>query len=406
MTKYKYINKGTGLSTFAVAFFASVPTLNMIITKVIPNTEGMMMVTLYVFSYLLIILSSISNPPSSKPSVAFLFVLASIVLAFILSQDPSIPSLLKLPNFMVFAIIPFVIPQLVKVDARRMVFLMMALPAFGVMFISRIFSLTVFDTIEMDLTYSFLTPIVAILVYFFSYYKQSDVKNKVSLVIFLIINLVYFIFCLLFGSRAASLSIVLCVIFLACTKINTHKVGFRIKPIFWLFLILLFLLVLFFKDILYSTASIFKSYNLDSYQLDKMITLYEMGDLSDGRSAINDLAINGIINSPLYGYGLSASQPITNYAYPHNFVFQLLLDGGILLFLSVMIPMIFNLIRIKQKGTNDEYLLMTTLFFASVPGALFSMDLWENQRFWLFMGFLLSNLFKKTCAQKFVKQFS
>lgn len=401
MEKSGCFSRGMGFSSFAIAFFASVPTLNMIITKIVPSTEGMMMVSLYVISYLLILLSFLYYTPRTKPSSWFLFVLASIFVAFILTQNPSIPSLLKLPNFFVFTIIPFLIPQLVQVDARRVVFLLMIIPAFGVLFITRVFSLSDFATIEMDLTYSFLTPIAAALVCIFIYYKDSNVKHKVILVVFLAINMIFFLFCLLFGSRAASLSIVLCAVFLACTKIDPRKTGFKIKPLFWIVLVLLILLVLFFKDILYMAASLFKAYNIESYQLEKMITLYEMGDLSDGRSAINELALNGIADSPIYGYGMSASKPITDYDYPHNFVLQLLLDGGVLLFTAVMLPMLSNLLRLKRKGTNDEYVLITTLFFASVPGALFSMDLWENQRFWLFMGFLLSNLFKKTSFRKY-----
>lgn len=401
MTKYKYINKGTGLSSFAVALFASVPTLNMIITRIIPGTEGIMMVTLYILSYLLILVSTIKVSPTTLPSKWLLFVLAAVTLAFIFTQTPGIPTQLKTPNFLVFTIIPLLIPQLVKVDAARTVALMMILPSFGILFVTQIFTLSDYGSIEMDLTYSFLTPIVATFVYLSVFYKQSNQKTKIKLFLFLFINVVYFLFCFLFGSRAASLSIILCIVFLACTKTEPQRLGFRIRPVFWLVFLLVCILVVYFKEVLYLTSEALRTFGIDSYQMDKMITLYEMGDITDGRSEINELAIKGIIKSPLYGYGLSASQPITNYAYPHNFILQLLLDGGILLFAAIMLPMISNLIRLKRKGTMGEYLLIITLFFASVPGALFSLDVWENPRFWLFMGFLLSAQFRNTCIQNY-----
>ena len=299
-----------------------------------------------------------------------------------------------------FTIVPLCIPQIVGIDAVKTVKLLMILPSFGIFFVHKIFSLTLFGTIEMDLTYSFLTPIIATFVYLSIFFKESKRKERLFLLLLGGINIVYFLYCILFGSRAAGLSILLCIVFLACTKVGYNGKGFKIKLLFWYFLLSIVLIVLFFDTILYGAVDLLKNLGFESMQLEKMVKLYELGDLSDGRSDINALAVDGILKSPLYGHGLSASQPFTNYAYPHNFILQLLLDGGVVLFLIIMVPMIIHLLKLKAKGTKDEYLLLITLFFASVPGALFSLDIWENSRFWLFMGFLLSKVFRKDCITK------
>lgn len=399
---YKASNN-LNLSSISVALFATTPTLNMIVTRSYPNLIGLMSI-LYLFSIVLIIVSYVKRKNKlEKPGLSFWILLGAILVAFYHSRGSSIHSSLKTSLFFMFTIIPFIIPQLVEVDAKKMIMAMAILPVFGVFYIPSIFLAGDSGLIAMDLTYSFLLPVISALVYLFVYYKEEDADVKKVMLPIMIVNFVYFFFCFLYGSRAPSLSVLLCLIFLLCTSISNKSVGYRFKIGTWFWLIIIIGIAMNFGDFLSFVTNVFSQAEIDSSALEKMNDLYKSGNLSDGRDAITEDAIRGISLSPIIGHGLSASEPFTGYQYPHNFVLQLLLDGGVILFLVVMVPMVFCLINGKKQYCLDEYALVCVLFFGSVPGALFSLDIWENPRFWLFMGFLLSKQFRVYSQNKFMK---
>jgi hypothetical protein len=128
--------------------------------------------------------------------------------------------------------------------------------------------------------------------------------------------------------------------------------------------------------------------------ISKMIRLQdEDGDLSNGRNYLNTLTWDGILASPLLGNGLD--QFDNNYpgeSYPHNFLLQILYDGGIWLFL-ILSPIFIRSIKFLRSRTYNEYAMYMTLFFASVPGALFSQDLWAIPILWMFFGLSVSKIF-------------
>lgn len=388
--------------SFSLAFFAVVPTINMILDRVLSMGEEAMLTPLYALSLILIALSTmICVRQIRKPSKGFWIILGSALLLFSLSRMYGVKSELAPVFFWLYTIISFIIPQFVLPDVKKMLRFMIILPSFGVLFLLKVFELRDSGAIGMDLTYSFLIPIISAIVYMFTYLKEDKGFIKLLMIVMIGINMIYFIFCLLFGSRAPALSVILCVVFMFCIDINNKQTGYRVKKVFFLWALLSFLIVFYFEDILISLSGLFKLMNWDSFNIDKMIMLYEMGDISDGRADINEKAWIGIWDSPIWGHGLSASERFTNHSYPHNFLLQLLLDGGVILFILILTPMIARLLQTKKSATYDENILYTVMFFASVPGALFSLDLWANSRFWLFMGFILSATFSSYSKKMF-----
>ena len=380
--------KGVFISSFSVALFSILPLLNLIIMRITGAGEGILG-ALYIFSVSLIVLLAVKyNRNIIVPWKSFWLILFTLLISFILSQGVSLPSVMRPIFFAVCTIVAFIIAQLVTIDSKTTIMFMASLPAIGILFISSFFAED--GSIKMNVTYAFLVPIIAALVYANTYYKEDKGRKKLFMLIVLIINFVYFVICLLFGSRAPSLSVVLCFLFFLCIRSYKEGKGFRFKKNSWIYLVLPLLLVLNFSSFLHITANVFNHFGWEADTIDRLLYLDDMGALDSGRSDINKLAWKGIVDSPLWGHGMSTSQKFTGFDYPHNFLSQLLLDGGIILFSIVMVPFISRLINLKKDCTYDELTFLCTLFFASVPAALFSMDIWENATFWLFMGFLLS----------------
>ena len=349
--------------------------------------EGMLSM-LYIISIAFILFSTIKyNRITILPWASFWVIFFTLLAAFILTQGASSPSTLKPVFFAVCTIIAFIAPQLVNVDSKIMLRLMASFPVIGILYVSSFFADD--GSIKMNVSYAFLVPIISSLVYYFTYYKEDKGKVKFLMTIVMCINVVYFVMCLLFGSRAPSLTVFLCFLFFLCTT-PKNMYGFTFKKTAWLYLVLPLIIIFNFKFFLLTTESILKTFGWEAGTIERLILLDDMGMLDSGRGDINKLAFKGIADSPLWGHGMSTSEKYTGFDYPHNFILQLLLDGGILLFSIIVLPLIYRITKVKKTCSYSEFALLSALFFASVPAALFSLDLWENATFWLFMGFLFS----------------
>lgn len=124
--------------------------------------------------------------------------------------------------------------------------------------------------------------------------------------------------------------------------------------------------------------------------IDKFLRLNNAGDMTNGRDDIDKVAWEGIWNSPIIGHGTSQFDKYTGLGYPHNFILQMLYDGGIVLASIVFIPIARSLLQKKRLISEEEFILLLCLFFASVPGALFSGDLWNSIVLWMFFGFVVA----------------
>lgn len=383
--------KGVFFSSLSIAIFATLPLLNLIIMRLIGLGEGTLGL-LYISSVgLVVFLTIIYNRRLIIPWGAFWMILITLIFVFFLTQVSAVPSTLKPEFFAICTISAFIAPQLVNINPKTTLRLMASLPAIGILFLSSFIADD--GTVKMNVTYAFLVPITSALVYAFTYYKADDGKTKLLMTIVLIINLVFFVMCLFLGSRAPALSVIICFLFFLTIKIKNEKVGFSFKKNTWLYLVLPLVIALNFSFFLHLTADIFKNYGWEAMALDRIIALDELGALDSGRGEITRAAWRGIADNPIWGHGMSASEKFTDQSYPHNFLLQLLLDGGIILFIIIMVPFVLRLVKVKKTCFYDELTLLSALFFASVPAALFSLDLWENATFWLFMGFLFSKRF-------------
>ena len=377
-------------SSFVVAYYVVIPTLTLILVRIQPSMEGLMALLYGIGGVLAVITAQFCDRDRISSSILLIFF--TIFILYLLRPDAGLEGELTDTYFLMFTLVPLLIPQFLDVDARYLLLFAMIVPSFGVFFPVELFELNSEGNIAMDLTYSLLLPIVSTVVYLFVYWEDTSTRMKLVISPFILANLMYFVYVGLFGSRAPSLSIILCILFLFIFYHDDYDYGVyanrkRLKYV----LILLLIVVISFYAIVEVLNDYLSQYGIEAGTLEKISRLQTEQDLSNGRGNLSSYTIERICESPFFGYGISSSPIVIQDSYPHNFVLQLFLDGGAFLALIILVPMINKLRLWYASCDRNDFSIITLMFFSSVIGALFSLDLWMNARLWLFFGFLLSN---------------
>ncbi len=294
------------------------------------------------------------------------------------------------PLFLGFTVAGLMIPLLSSVDVCTMLKAVMLFPIFSVFRLGQVFAIEL-DSIDMDLSYGFVIPITACIIYYVSFFKKEKGFNKYISILAFAVNAVFLWYLLLFGSRGPIFGLLCLMAFLLVIKYNKNG-GVRVNKSKWAMTLFIGLIVVFFFGPLMSAFSgILSDFGINMHFVDKMIELQAGGNLSNGRDKLAPLAIQGFWNSPVWGNGFDRFHANTGMLYPHNFILQILYDGGLLLFIILIIPAIKE-VKFKYRHCSmAEYALTTFLLFASVPGALFSQNLWMIGPLWFFAGYLKSN---------------
>lgn len=325
------------------------------------------------------------------------FVLAIFLLSFFaitqsLVGEPRVSFLL----FGVFTIAALIIPSLISVDVRTLIKTILIIPLLGLPVIDKIF-LFVADWnewISLGTSYNVIPPILAAVTYLLLYYKTDNKWQKLFTVIVILGNSVYMVKLLLFGSRGPVLAILGLVFFLIITTYDNNHIRInksRISTVIVLG-ICSFLLIMFSPQII--GMAVEKSGLGSTHAIEKFISLSQEDDVSNGRTPLFNMAVKGILDSPLWGNGLD--QFDNNHPgedYPHNSILQILYDGGLLLFFVVIIPLLSRYITKLKRCTYDEYGFMFFIFFAGIWGSFFTGDLWEIPLLWLAIGSMFSKTF-------------
>lgn len=310
---------------------------------------------------------------------------------------PSIPFLM----FGVTTICAFVIPQVLTIHVPLFLKATMALPSFAILNVDKVFASTVnWDMrLSMDTSYAFIIPIIANIVYLFKYFRlEEGVIPRFFTLTFSLINFKFFLLILQFGSRGPLVCVVLLFIWFYISdfrngflRINKKKLTIALLSITLLFFFALILLTV--------LETYLQSVHIEINALTKILSLAENGDISNGREDINTITIRGIFESPIWGWGLDRFDANTFLQYPHNFILQTLYDGGILLLVILYVPIICYMKRKFHKQDIDKYSYLSSMFFASVPGALFSQDLWAIPILWISFGTMISTSIYPSCGK-------
>lgn len=382
------------------AFFADIKPVNWIFAYGISgDTEkvGIMGILYPVIIVSIVLFSLFNSRIKWHINPPIFFILIYVCLFYIFTDQYIGPPRTKFSFLIVFVLSAMIIPNLTVIDTRIFLRALMFYPFFAIFRLNSVFA-PIEDwknAISMDASYAFLIPVVGTIVYIAFYLRNDTRMMKIFMLLLSLINGVFLWQLFLQGSRGTLLSIALLVVFLFIFKKKQNALGATYsggKLFLFFFLFFLFFCVGYISlfQIIADTLAL---YGVESRALLKILDLNASGDISNGRSELNVITINGIIEHPLWGNGFDRYHANTELLYPHNFLLQLLYDGGLLYFLVVLTPVVLGIVRIFKTCNRDEFAIMVFLMFSSVPGALFSNNLYANSILWMFFGFSISKSF-------------
>lgn len=299
-------------------------------------------------------------------------------------------------HFIVFTIVSMILPSIVKVNIRWVLLSVMfstipALLQLNTIFLSTAITYTSDDLLSQGYSYAFMVPSICAIVYIKYYLKRDFGFFRFCNIITIIINLFFATYLIIMGSRGPVVAILALVAIPFVFDVNPQMIGIGIKKKRTFLLVVLFLLMVFyFVPILQIVQDFLSRFNVSFHFIDKFLIREAAGDITSERGEIFDMTMAGFYNRPWFGNGFDQFFNNTGRGYPHNFLTQTLYDGGVFLFSTTILPVFFYLKKWFSNCSYNEYIIILALFFASVPGALFSHDLWEMCNLWFFFGAVLN----------------
>lgn len=382
------------LTTILVAFYCDIKTINAYLVPGADGSEGGPMAMLYLFSVVCIFVLGIFYNSSRLKSISrqSIFLLIYLALFYIITDTLIGHPYTKILFFGVFTIVSFLIPSMTQIEPQLFLKAIMVLSVPAVVKVDEIFVYLGYydDHISMGISYAFLTPVLASIIYLFTYFLKESVGQKIITLILVAVNAVFGYYLISFGSRGPVFAIMATIFYMLVVKHDEDRNCIILKrKLFYMVLISVVLMVFFLTPILTGLQSILESQGITLHFIDKFLINDAGGDITNGRNDLADLTIKGFLNNPIIGHGLDQFYNNTGIVYPHNFILQIMYDGGILFMLVLGIPLWKGIKNIISFCTYDEFVFISALLFTSVPGALFSGNLWANGPLWMFFGALL-----------------
>lgn len=401
MQKTKKISSESFISSVLAAIYIEIPVINAFSVVV----YGSLMTELYVSASLFIIALGIIQGTLFKNKCSSLIIITLILLLFYylvtkLFYEPKV----GVPYYILQALFPFIIPSLVKIDwiVFLKTVLVITIPCLFVA--DYIFQLEDnLETIGMGASYTFLLPVIASIGYLI-WRKRIDIGlARRFFIILSVANCIIFLpRLLLFGTRGPLLSIIIFLMFAWATFFSEEVPHLRIfKEKFYIISILIVLLFFFFVPLLNLLFDYLSSRGVELYSIDKFLLLMDDGrGIGNGRDDITELTIRAIPESILWGHGIASAPRVIGYVYPHNFVLQLLLDGGLILSSIVLVPFVKGLVSWVKYCNNKEYIVILILLASIIPGAMVAGELWQNFGLWFIIGVFNALIIKPTSYER------
>ena len=128
------------------------------------------------------------------------------------------------------------------------------------------------------------------------------------------------------------------------------------------------------------------SYNISFKIVEKNLRLLKADDVLNGRENLYPIAMQGINKSFILGNGIGSFNLRYN-TYPHNFILQIMYEGGIIFLLPIIIPVIYGVYAIvaKKSISRNMRIFIIFLFCASIVRLLISYEFWKEMFFWLYL---------------------
>lgn len=380
--------------SFLFGFYALIPALVLIPPAFVPSLTGriltpMYVVVIFVFFIRVFFKQYIFRINNSGSALLILFCLFVYYCLTLIFADTS----LSFVDFFAYVVMPLLITCLLPISVINVFRAIIILPAPGILVWNKIFEMGGYyeEALALGTCYAFLVPVLASFIYLFYFFKDDSFFLKVVILLCIAINAVYLFQLVTHGSRGPLLSLLILPLILFSVTIRNEGLGVKVYKVrFFVILVSVALLVFFFLPAVIGLDSYLGSRGVEIQALNKIIMLNDQMDISNGRTDLANMTIAAIPERLLFGHGLSTSESVIKIQYPHNCILQVLFDGGLFLFLFLLVPISKKLLMFFRHCNRYQYALFLLFFLSAFPGALLSGDMWKNPRFWFFVGLILS----------------
>lgn len=380
--KYEKIKR---IYSLLISLLIMIPALNMIVIAYVSGLSGVLMSVLYFSIGISLITVSIQKNGGLLIPKINLFVFGTILLYFIISLFAGTTGL-SVANFFAYTAIPLLFLWDFDVDVNVVAKTCILISLTGIPVISRIFVLK-YGFIKMGVSYAFLIPSVIAIFYYFFCSRKSFIFSLLAP-----LNCVYTYQVVFHGSRGSVLSIAVFIFLIFALRKKKSENGInRINMKLLVVFAMTVLLCINIIPILEFVGYIANSLRLNIKFLDKFLFLLRGGDITNGRMEIYSASIAGFIASPVWGNGIGTFDFYTGFGYPHDFVLQILFDMGIVGVVVMFLPAVIGIPNFLRDCKSNELAVFILMFSISVPGALFSQDLWNNINLLVTLSFLISS---------------
>lgn len=322
-----------------------------------------------------------------RNNLLFIFVVLILWIMYsFFNSTINITDFVSIFAYVIFPLLLWVLPY----SSKKVFELIIALSLIGLPVCGQLFELQFVSLNQADMfnSYAVFVPVSATIIYWVYYYKEKDKKIAVISLFefFLLYQLV------MTGVRGVLLALACLCLFIIYVNIHKHT-ELRYKIIFLLSLVFICVCILNYENIIiFSYKFCRKNFEVIPGFIIKMHNfIIAGGGLDNSRFELYTYTINKITNSPFLGYGINSLSQLSGqlYEYPHNFILQLFLDGGLIFAGAILVLAVFIVLKtvFGTYMTKNEEAMAVFLLFNNIPKILISGNIWEQNLFWSLIGF-------------------
>lgn len=383
---------GRYLNSLAIALFFCAQYLSTILTQ-FTGGQGYFAAVMIGIFMVAVIGFVISPNVCVKPE--FLGTLCLIISYYLLTitLKPS-RSTLSTIDFLCMCIFPMLCGGMIRADYKlllkiAMLMLCLSIPIFDRLFTKANTSLS-YDAITMGTSYNIIPPILAGIAHFI-YFRGEATKFERFLYV---VSAVYLIAFISMAYRGPTLALLISVFILIILR-SKHKMQKKQRMIISATMIAIVLLFFNYRTILEWLSQLLESRGVSIAFIQKTVYLATEKDIANGRISIYIAALHGFIESPLYGHGMGTFQYYTGYVFPHNFILQLLFDGGLILTIPVIVFVFKGLMRAMKFSRYQDpvrFVFVIAIAGVSLTRVMVSAEMWRVILLWLMVGMVTNDI--------------
>lgn len=345
-------------------------------------------------AFALLLISLFLHRSISKSDLASVSILLCLILGFYLicNMIGRIGSI-SVISFIGFSLFP-IICSLLEKNVKIVLECIMVISLFALPISARLFEYQFVTLLQIDMSkaYAVFVTVSASIIHFCWYRKNCNILIKITY----IVNL-YLLFKLLnVGNRGIIASFVF-LIFILLFRYTRQSDISDVKKRMWSTVLIIFgilavlvalngeRIIVYLYDYFNSSGGMVPSFVIKMYKL-----IVYKSDISNGRDEVYNFFIRKIIENPITGYGMKMSSTVSGgiYPYPHNYILQMLFEGGILF---AVYPTIISFKMILITVFKKSNVLLDEVFYVflicnCIPKLLVSGDIWSQPILWLWLG--------------------